>query len=114
MCCARVSRVVHNEATRHDRMSQEADGKLQLATRRGSRCRPDLKLVLQARWQQAEAIDSVQLWCTWQLIGVRWRIRWVLMSGGVRWQDDRVEVERLIGRLPVMDRLGRTVHMTHS
>jgi hypothetical protein len=95
-------------------MSQEADGKLQPETMRGSNWRPDLKLVLQARWQRAEAIDCVQLWCTWQLIGVQWWIQWVLRSGGVRWQADSVEVERLISGLPLMDRLGRTVHKAHS
>jgi hypothetical protein len=36
----------------------------------------------------------------------RWRIQWVLRSGGVRWQTNRVEVEWLIGGLPMMDRLG--------
>jgi hypothetical protein len=41
-------------------------------------------------------------------------IQWVLRIGGVRWQADRVEVERLTGGLPVMDRLGRTVRGAHS
>jgi hypothetical protein len=57
---------------RHD-VTEEVDGKLQQAMRRGSDWRPDLKLVLWARWQRAEAIDGVQLWCTGQLIEVRWR-----------------------------------------
>jgi hypothetical protein len=41
-------------------------------------------------------------------------IQWVLRIGGVRWQTDRAEVERLTSGLPMMDRLGRTVHVAHS
>jgi hypothetical protein len=70
--------------------------------------------VLWAHWQRAEAIDGVQLWCTWQLIGVRWQFSGCLWSDGVRWQVDRVEVEQLADGLPVMDRLGRTVRGAHS
>jgi hypothetical protein len=54
-------------------MSRKADEKLQQATSRGSGSRPDLRLVLRARWRRAEAIDGVQLRCTGQLIEVRWR-----------------------------------------
>jgi hypothetical protein len=56
----------HNGVTRYDMMSRKADGKSQQVTRRGSDWRPDLRWVL-----RADAIDSVQLWCTWQLIGVK-------------------------------------------
>jgi hypothetical protein len=41
-------------------------------------------------------------------------IQWVLRIGGVRWQANRVEVERLTGGLPVMDRQGRTIRGVHS
>jgi hypothetical protein len=41
-------------------------------------------------------------------------IQWVLRIGGVRRQADRVEVERLTGGIPMMDRLSRTVCGTHS
>jgi hypothetical protein len=95
-------------------VSQEADGKLQQATRRGSSWRPDLRPTLRARWQGADAIDSVRLWYARQLIGVRWRFSGCSWSDGVRWQADRVEVEQLTGGLPVMDRLGRTVRGAHG
>jgi hypothetical protein len=96
-------------------MSRKADGKI-AACERGEVTigRPDLKLVLRAHWQRADAIDSVRLWHVRQLIGVRWRFRECSWSGGVRWQADRVEVEQLTGGLPVMDRLGRTVRGAHS
>jgi hypothetical protein len=41
-------------------------------------------------------------------------VQWMLRSGRVRWQADRVEVEQLAGGLPVMDRLSRTVRTVHS
>jgi hypothetical protein len=56
-CAQRSYKVQHD-------VVEEADGKLPQATRRGSGWRPDLKLVLRARWQRAMAINGVQLWCT--------------------------------------------------
>jgi hypothetical protein len=44
-----------------------------------------------------DAIDCVQLWHAWQLIGVRWRFNGCSWSDGVRSQVDRVEVEQLAG-----------------
>jgi hypothetical protein len=41
-------------------------------------------------------------------------VQWMLRIGGVRWQADRVEVERLTGGLPMMDRSCRIVRGAHS
>jgi hypothetical protein len=107
MSRVRVSRVVRTaelqDTTRyHVKLMEIATGgRGDVAIGDQTSCR-----VLRARWRRADAIDSVWLWHTRQLIGVRWRFSGCSWSDGVRWQADRVKVGHLAGGLPVMGRLG--------